>query len=83
MAIRDEVGFKNEIMTDFVVDNMHLFDRFKRRCNAFSSFFIITHLNDSNISYKAYVIVYMAHIIWVDQSSENSSSALIYAIIRF
>ena len=57
-AIKDELGFKNEIMTDFVVDNMHLFDRFKRRCNAFSPFFIITHLNDSNISYRAYVIDY-------------------------
>ena len=67
-------------MTDFVVDNMHLFDRFKRRCNAFSPFFITTHLNESNLSY---VKVYMAHKIWVDLSSENSSSALIYAIIRF
>ena len=42
MAIKDEVGFKNEIMADCVVDDMQL-----------------------------------------NQSSENSSSVLIYGILRF
>ena len=47
----------------------------------FPPFFIITPLNDLNISYRAHVLICMAHIIWVNPSSENSSSALIYAII--